>query len=67
MFRTVHDYSVVYRLATPTQQETLETDRTFICPAVLGSSAGLLGASLLPRLAIADRETANTARTVEVA
>ena len=50
MFRAVRDYSVVYRLATPTQLQTMETDRTFIRPAVLGPSAGLLGAALLPTL-----------------
>lgn len=64
MFRTVHEYSVVYRLATPTQLETLETDRTFICPALLGSAAGLLGAGLLPRLA-AEAESDHSTRTVE--
>jgi glucokinase len=51
MFRAVRDYSVVYRLAEPTQFETREPDRIFICPAALGPSAGLLGAALLPRLA----------------
>jgi len=66
MFRTVHDYSVVYRLATPTQLATLETDRTFICPAVLGSAAGLLGAGLLPRLP-AETDKTNTAQPAEVA
>jgi glucokinase len=51
MFRAVRDYSVVYRLAEPTQFESCEQDRIFICPAALGPSAGLLGAALLPRLA----------------
>jgi glucokinase len=50
MFRTVREFSVVYRLATPSQVNTLEPDRTFIRPAKLGSQAGLLGAALLPRL-----------------
>lgn len=50
MFRAVRDYSVVYRLATPSQTDTLEADRTFIRPALLGPSAGLMGAALLPRL-----------------
>ena len=50
MFKSVHDHSLVYRLMTPTQTETIEEGRTFICKAVLGPSAGLLGAALLPRL-----------------
>jgi glucokinase len=50
MFKAVHDHSLVYRLVTPTQTQTMEEDRTFICKAALGSSAGLLGAALLPRL-----------------
>jgi glucokinase len=50
LFRTVHQYSVVYRLATPKQQETMEADHTYIRPAVLGDAAGLIGAALLPWL-----------------
>jgi hypothetical protein len=50
MFKSVHDHSVVYRLTAPTQTLTLEQDHAFICQAVLGSSAGLLGAALLPHL-----------------
>lgn len=50
MFESLRDHSVVYRLMAPTQTATLELDRTFVCPAVLGSSAGLLGAALLPHL-----------------
>lgn len=50
MFQTVHDYSVVYRLATPTQQHAYEPDRTYLCCAELGPGAGLLGAGLLPHL-----------------
>jgi glucokinase len=50
MFRAVYDYSVVYRLVAPTQQEAMEADRTYIRPAVLGESAGLMGAALLPWL-----------------
>ena len=53
MFAAVRESSVVYRLAEPTQRETLETDRTFIRPAVLGPPAGLMGAALLPLLASA--------------
>ena len=52
MFRTIHDFSVIYRLGSPLQRETFEQDRIFICPASLGPSAGLLGAALLPRLAV---------------
>lgn len=51
MFKAVYEYSVVYRLAEPRQRETLEADRTFICPAVLGPKSGLLGAAMLPLLA----------------
>lgn len=50
MFRSLQKHSVVYRLAGPVQLEVLEEDRTFVVPAALGSSAGLLGAALLPRL-----------------
>ena len=51
MFLAVRENSVVYRLAAPSQFKSMETDRTFIRPALLGSSAGLLGAALLPHLA----------------
>ena len=54
MFEAVHEFSVVYRLMAPTQCKTLEPGRTFLRPALLGPSAGLLGAALLPRLAHAD-------------
>jgi glucokinase len=50
MFATVHSYSIVYRLDAPTQREIMEANRTFIRPAELGPSAGLLGAALLPFL-----------------
>ncbi len=50
MFDIKREYSVVYRLVTPKQFDTLEPNHTFICPAVLGSSAGLLGAALLSLL-----------------
>jgi glucokinase len=50
MFKAVRDHSVVYRLMGPTQTLAIERDRTFICQAVLGPSAGLLGAALLPHL-----------------
>lgn len=52
MFLTAREHSVVYRLAMPSQFERIEKDKTFIRPAVLGSSAGLLGAALLPYLAV---------------
>ncbi len=48
MFSTLRRYSYVYRLREPTQLQSVEEDRTFICPALLGESAGLLGAALLP-------------------
>ena len=51
MFRSVKQYSYVYGLASPTQLETMEADRTYIRPALLGPAAGLLGAALLPVLA----------------
>ena len=50
MFKAVYDHSLVYRLMAPTQRLTIEHDHTFICQAVLGPSAGLLGAALLPHL-----------------
>ena len=51
MFRSVRKYSYVYGLASPTQLEAMETDKTYIRPALLGPAAGLLGAALLPILA----------------
>lgn len=51
MFAAVREHSVVYRLVQPNQQSDMEPDRTYIRPAVLGPSAGLLGAALLPFLA----------------
>jgi glucokinase len=50
MFKSVHARSQVYRMMAPIQTLTIEQDRTFICQAVLGPSAGLLGAALLPHL-----------------
>ena len=51
MFAAVREHSVVYRLVEPAQREVMERDRTFIRPAMLGPTAGLLGAALLPHLA----------------
>ena len=48
MFATLREYSFVYRLAAPKQTELMEPGSTYICPAVLGEAAGLLGAALLP-------------------
>jgi glucokinase len=48
MFETLHESSYVYRLGEPTQRETREADRTFVCPARIGPGAGLLGAAMLP-------------------
>ncbi len=56
MFDAVQRYSIVYRLGAPNQRERMETNRTFICPAELGSSAGLLGAALLPFLKSSGKE-----------
>ncbi len=50
MFKTVREFSIVYRLGAPTQLAFMEADRTFIRPAELGPSAGLLGAALLPTI-----------------
>jgi glucokinase len=50
MFAALHDFSVVYRLVEPTQLLHLENNRTYIRPATLGPSAGLLGAAMLPFL-----------------
>jgi glucokinase len=57
MFDSVRRYSVVYRLVEPRQQIELEHHRTFIRPALLGPSAGLLGAGLLPLMQPAVAET----------
>jgi len=50
MFKSVLDHSLVYRLMAPSQRLEIEHGHTFICQAVLGPSAGLLGAALLPHL-----------------
>ncbi len=50
MFDTLREYSNVYRLAEPRQRGVQEENRTFLCPAMLGPAAGLLGAALLPHL-----------------
>lgn len=50
MFEAVHDFSVVYRLVEPKQRIHREKDRTYIRPATIGPSAGLLGAGMLPFL-----------------
>jgi glucokinase len=49
MFQHLHRYSYVYRLTEPTviAPEWLEPEKTYILPAELGPSAGLLGACLL--------------------
>lgn len=69
MFAALREYSVVYRLVEPTQREDMETDRTFVRPALLGPPAGLMGAALLPLLqtaslgvpALQTRQTESTA------
>lgn len=65
MFEAVREYSVVYRLVEPTQRETLEPDRTYIRPAMIGPSAGLLGAALLPHLAGTPGHSAKLASTAK--
>lgn len=59
MLRSIREYSMVYRLVAPAQMETREANRTFVCPARLGPSAGLMGAGLLPRLAELTNDAAN--------
>jgi glucokinase len=54
MFEAVGQYSVVYRLTAPSQFDSCEIHRPFICPAELGASAGLLGAAALPNLSKAN-------------
>ncbi len=56
MFEAVRENSVVYRLVAPSQRQVMERDRTFIRPALLGPAAGLLGAGLLPHLAVPTSE-----------
>ncbi|HWZ51038.1 MAG TPA: ROK family protein [Granulicella sp.] len=51
MFKTLHDYSYVYRLGEPSQRLKREVHRTFVCPAQIGPGAGLLGAAMLPAFA----------------
>ena len=65
MFEAVRENSVVYRLLEPTQRETMEPDRTYIRPAMIGPSAGLLGAALLPRLHPASSAAASLATAKE--
>ena len=56
MFRGLHDRSYIYRLTEPEQRapRVLERGKTYILPAELGSTAGLLGACLLPLQSNAD-------------
>jgi glucokinase len=50
MFRTLRKRSYVYRLTEPDVLEPsrLEVNKTYVLGAQLGSTAGLLGACLLP-------------------
>jgi glucokinase len=66
MFRAVREYSVIYRLVAPTQLMTMEKNCTFIRPALLGPSAGLMGAALLPRLASLSSERGSAITADEV-
>lgn len=48
MFATIEEFSYVYRMSQPTDPRVFEHGKTYICPAHLGSDAGLLGAAMLP-------------------
>lgn len=48
MFKTLEEFSYVYRMSRPTRSDVFERTKTHVCRARLGSSAGLLGAALLP-------------------
>jgi glucokinase len=50
MFGGLHDRSYIYRLTEPEERspKQLEWNKTYILPAQLGPTAGLLGACLLP-------------------
>jgi glucokinase len=48
MFRTLREFSYVYRLQEPSQFARREPGHPFITSATLGSDAGLLGAAMLP-------------------
>jgi glucokinase len=48
MFRTLREFSYVYRLQEPSQFTRREPGHPFITSATLGPDAGLLGAAMLP-------------------
>jgi glucokinase len=48
MFRTLREFSYVYRLQEPSQFTRREPGHPFITCATLGADAGLLGAAMLP-------------------
>jgi glucokinase len=48
MFRTLREFSYVYRLQQPSQFTRREAGHPFITCATLGADAGLLGAAMLP-------------------
>jgi glucokinase len=51
MFRTLREFSYVYRLQQPSQFDRREPGHPFITCATLGADAGLLGAAMLPSVA----------------
>ena len=61
MFRTLREFSYVYRLQEPAQRERREPGHPFITCATLGPDAGLLGAALLPSFShsLENHETAH--------
>jgi glucokinase len=62
MFRTLREFSYVYRLGEPTQREHREPGHPFITCATLGPDAGLLGAAMLPSFShpLEEHETAQS-------
>jgi glucokinase len=48
MFRTLREFSYVYRLQEPSQFSRREPGHPFVTCATLGADAGLLGAAMLP-------------------
>lgn len=63
MFRTLREFSYVYRLREPTQRDRREPGHPFIACATLGAEAGLLGAAMLPAFSssVADYESTTVA------
>jgi glucokinase len=49
LFRELERASYVYRLTMPEDQNSFAPGHTNVCPAELGTDAGLLGAAMVPR------------------